>query len=144
MAELPRRENTRQWELPSHMVKEALRQPAQATKGQRRPSCPTPSLTYMVIIVIFVEASMTTIPKETWTVANAKARFSELIDKAKSEGPQTVTRNGKPAVVLVSVEEWEKKTARKGTLSEFFRNSPLYDSGIELVRLDHPPRKVDL
>ncbi len=87
---------------------------------------------------------MTTIPKETWTVANAKARFSELIDKAKSEGPQTVTRNGKPAVVLVSVEEWEKKTARKGTLSEFFRNSPLYDSGIELVRLDHPPRKVDL
>lgn len=87
---------------------------------------------------------MTAIPKETWTVANAKARFSELIDKAKSEGPQTVTRNGKPAVVLVSVEEWEKKTARKGTLTEFFRNSPLYDSGIELERLDHPPRKVDL
>ena len=55
-----------------------------------------------------------------------------------------MTRNGKPAAVLVSVEEWEKKTARKGTLSEFFRNSPLYDSGIELVRPDHPPRKVDL
>lgn len=87
---------------------------------------------------------MTALPKDTWTVANAKARFSELIDKAKSEGPQTLTRNGKPAAVLVSVEEWEKKTARKGTLSEFFRNSPLYDSGIELERLDHPPRKIDL
>lgn len=87
---------------------------------------------------------MTATSKASWTVANAKARFSELIDKAKSEGPQMVTRNGKPAAVLVSVEEWEKKTARKGTLTEFFRNSPLYDSGIELERLDHPPRKIDL
>jgi prevent-host-death family protein len=87
---------------------------------------------------------MTSASKASWSVANAKAHFSALIDKAKSEGPQTVTRNGKPAAVLVSVEEWEKKTARKGTLSEFFRNSPLYDSGIELVRPDHPPRKVDL
>lgn len=87
---------------------------------------------------------MTALPKDSWTVANAKARFSELIDKAKSDGPQMLTRNGKPAAVLVSVEEWERKTARKGTLSEFFRNSPFYDSGIELERLDHPPRKIDL
>ncbi len=87
---------------------------------------------------------MTAVPKEAWTVASAKARFSELIDKAKSEGPQTVTRNGKPAAVLVSVEEWEKKTARQGTLTEFFQNSPLRDSGIDLVRLNHPPRKIDL
>jgi prevent-host-death family protein len=87
---------------------------------------------------------MTAVPKETWTVANAKARFSELIDKAKSEGPQTVTRNGKPAAVLVSIEEWEKKTAPKGTLVEFFQNSPLYDSGIEIERFKGGFRKVDL
>ncbi|WP_332686121.1 type II toxin-antitoxin system Phd/YefM family antitoxin [Bosea sp. (in: a-proteobacteria)] len=87
---------------------------------------------------------MTASPKETWSVANAKARFSELIDKAKSEGPQTVTRNGKPAAVLVSVEEWEKKTAPKDTLVEFFQNSPLYDSGIELERFKGDFRKVDL
>lgn len=87
---------------------------------------------------------MTAIPKETWSVANAKAHFSELIDKAKSEGPQMVTRNGKPAAVLVSVEEWEKKTAPKGTLVEFFQNSPLYDSGIEIERFKGDFRKVDL
>lgn len=81
---------------------------------------------------------------KSWTVASAKAHFSELIDRTKSEGPQMVTRNGRPAAVLVSVEEWEQKTARKGTLTEFFQNSPLRDSGIDLVRLDHPPRKVEL
>jgi prevent-host-death family protein len=87
---------------------------------------------------------MTAIPKETWTVANAKARFSELIDKAKSEGPQTVTRNGKPAVVLVSVEEWEKKTAPKGTLLEFLQNSPLRGVDLDLKRLTDQPRDVEL
>jgi prevent-host-death family protein len=87
---------------------------------------------------------MTAASKTSWSVANAKAHFSELIDKAKSEGPQTVTRNGKPAAVLVSVEEWEKKTARKGTLVEFFQNSPLYDSGIEIERFKGGFRKVDL
>ncbi|KRE23994.1 prevent-host-death protein [Bosea sp. Root483D1] len=87
---------------------------------------------------------MTSASKTSWSVATAKARFSELIDKAKSEGPQTVTRNGKPAAVLVSVEEWEKKTERKGTLVEFFQNSPLYDSGIEIERFRGGFRKVDL
>ena len=87
---------------------------------------------------------MNPVTKQNWSVASAKARFSELIEKAESEGPQTVTRNGRPAAVLVSIEEWERKTARKGTLTEFFQNSPLHDSGIEFVRLDHPPRKIDL
>jgi prevent-host-death family protein len=87
---------------------------------------------------------MTALPKETWTVANAKARFSELIDKAKSEGPQTVTRNGKPAAVLVSVEEWEKKTAPKGTLLEFLQNSPLRGADLDLRRLNDQPRDIEL
>ena len=87
---------------------------------------------------------MGAIPKETWTVANAKARFSELIDKAKSEGPQTVTRNGKPAAVLVSVEEWEKKTAPKGTLLEFLQNSPLRGADLDLGRLTDQPRDIEL
>ena len=87
---------------------------------------------------------MNAIEKLSWSVADAKARFSEMIDKARSDGPQTVTRNGKPAAVIVSVDEWERKTGRKGTLTEFFQNSPLRDSGVELVRLDHAPRKIEL
>lgn len=79
-----------------------------------------------------------------WTVASAKARFSELIDKANREGPQVVTRNGHPAAVLVSPEEWARKTTRKGTLAEFLMNSPLRGSDIDLTREDHPPRTIEL
>ena len=55
---------------------------------------------------------------DTWTLANAKARLSELVDRAQT-GPQIITRHGKPNAVVVSAEEWARKTARKGTLAEF-------------------------
>ena len=87
---------------------------------------------------------MTALPKDTWTVANAKARFSELIDKAKSDGPQMVTRNGKPAAVRVSVEEWEKKTAPRGSLLEFLQNSPLRGVDLDLRRLSDQPSDIEL
>ena len=79
-----------------------------------------------------------------WTVASAKARFSELIDKARADGPQTVTRHGRPAVVLVSSEEWERRTAPKDNLYEFLRNSPLRGADLDLERLDEQPRDLDL
>ena len=50
----------------------------------------------------------------TWTLAGAKARLSEVVDRAQA-GPQTITRNGKPSAVIVSAEEWARKTLRKGT-----------------------------
>lgn len=79
-----------------------------------------------------------------WTVAEAKAKFSEVIDKAKSDGPQTITRNGRTAVVIVAVEEWERKTKRKGNLAEFFAASPLRGSGTKVTRLAGRLRKADL
>jgi prevent-host-death family protein len=87
---------------------------------------------------------MNAIQKLSWSVADAKARFSEMIDKARSGGPQTLTKNGKPVAVLVSTEEWERRTKPKESLVEFFRNSPLYGSGIEFERMDATPRDVDL
>ena len=87
---------------------------------------------------------MSTVEKQEWTVANAKAHFSAIIEQARASGPQTVTRNGKPTAVIVSIEEWERRTARKGTLAEFFMNSPLRGSGIDLTRHDEPPREIDL
>ena len=39
-------------------------------------------------------------PPDTWTLALAKARFSEVVDRAQA-GPQTITRNGKPTAVIV-------------------------------------------
>ncbi|HEY5177568.1 MAG TPA: type II toxin-antitoxin system Phd/YefM family antitoxin [Terriglobales bacterium] len=79
-----------------------------------------------------------------WTVAEAKAKFSEVIDKAQSEGPQTITRNGRRTVVVVAADEWQRKTKRKGNLAEFFAASPLRGSGTEVKRLRGRPRNVDL
>lgn len=82
--------------------------------------------------------------KSTWTVAEAKAKFSEVLQKAETEGPQKITRRGEEAVVVVSKKEWERKTKRKGTLLEFFKNSPLWESGIKIERLKDAPREIDL
>ena len=79
-----------------------------------------------------------------WKVAEAKARFSELIERALTEGAQEVTRHGKRAVVVVSAEEWDQKTRRKGNLVEFFERSPLRGSGLEIERLQEKPRDVEL
>jgi prevent-host-death family protein len=65
-----------------------------------------------------------------WTLAGAKAWFSEVVDRAQAE-PQIVTRNGKPSAVIVSAEEWARKTVRKGTLAEFLLASPLRGADLD-------------
>jgi len=42
----------------------------------------------------------------------AQARFSEVVDKARMNGPQTITTDGRIAVVVVSAEQWERRTKR--------------------------------
>lgn len=79
-----------------------------------------------------------------WTVAEAKARLSQLIDSARSKGPQTITKNGRTAVVVVSAEEWERKARRVGNLADFFAESPLRDSGVMIERLRDEPRDSGL
>jgi prevent-host-death family protein len=81
---------------------------------------------------------------DTWTVAEAKAKFSEVIDRAQSSGPQVVTRSGRKSVVVVSADEWERKTKRVGNLAEFFASSPLRGSGLRVKRSKDGSRKVDL
>ncbi len=78
-----------------------------------------------------------------WTVAGAKARLSEVIERAQSD-PQIITRHGKPSVVIVSAEEWARKTVRKGTLAEFLMGSPLRDADLDLDRVRDQPRDLDL
>lgn len=48
-----------------------------------------------------------------WSVAEAKARFSEVMSKAGREGPQLLLRNGKPVAVMVSAEEWARLERRR-------------------------------
>ena len=78
-----------------------------------------------------------TYPESTekiWTVAEAKAKFSEIVERARMAAPQMVTRNGRPAVVVVSAEEWTRKTKRQGTLAEFLADSPLKGARLDIRR----------
>jgi len=79
-----------------------------------------------------------------WTVAEAKAKLSEVIEHAQHHGPQTITRNGRRAVVVVDAEEWERKTKRIGNLAEFFAVSPLRGSGLKTLRSKDRLRSPDL
>lgn len=78
-----------------------------------------------------------------WTVADAKAKFSEMLAQARS-GPQTITRNGRPAAVVVSVEEWERRNRRSQSLVEFLAASPLRGSDLQTERRADPPRDIEL
>ncbi|MGV1867601.1 MULTISPECIES: type II toxin-antitoxin system prevent-host-death family antitoxin [unclassified Rhizobium] len=73
------------------------------------------------------------------TVAGAKAKLSEVMERAQL-APQTITRNGKPSVVVVSAEEWEKKAARRGSLAEFLLASPLSGADLDSERQSDEPR----
>jgi prevent-host-death family protein len=81
---------------------------------------------------------------DIWTVAEAKAKFSEVLDRALSDGPQTITRNGKTTVIIVSAEEWARRAKGEGTFADFFANSPLRDSGLEIERLKEIATPPDL
>ena len=79
-----------------------------------------------------------------WSVADAKARLSELVDRAVSDGPQVITRRGREIVIVVSAEEWHRKSSRAGSLAEFLAASPLRDSGLDAERVAAPARDVTL
>jgi len=61
-----------------------------------------------------------------WSVQEAKAKFSEVVRRAQSEGPQLVTVHGKPAVTISAVADKAEMQAETGaTLVELLNNSPL-------------------
>jgi prevent-host-death family protein len=80
----------------------------------------------------------------TWSLQDAKNRFSELVERARKEGPQEVTRHGQDAVVVVSAEEWRAIRGQSPTLADFFPSSPLAGSGLEVERDVSPLRTVKL
>jgi len=124
----------------------------------------------------------------TWAATQAKAKFSEVLDRAETSGPQLVKRRKREFLVItkedfakraavtdaeepvvaetpkVFVSAWdalgsdsmekfdmefprdrseEPKPEKPQNLAEFFRNSPLVDSGIDLERVKFSPRHVD-
>jgi prevent-host-death family protein len=78
----------------------------------------------------------------TWTVTEARAKLSEIIERARSNGPQTITRNRRAVVVVVAAEAKHGKPKRVGSLADFFAASPLRRSQIRTKRLKDGARGV--
>ncbi len=80
------------------------------------------------------------IPKphsSTWQLHDAKARFSELFKRARSDGPQRVVKQGGEAVVVVLAEEFDRmsdRAAQPASLAEFFRSAPTGGEPLDLTR----------
>ncbi len=87
---------------------------------------------------------MTQNAKAAWILTDAKVHLSEVVDSAQKKGPQVIARHGRRTVVVVASEEWDRKTQRQGTLADFFTDSPLRDSGLEIERPQDGPRELDL
>lgn len=81
-----------------------------------------------------------------WPLQDAKARFSELVRRVHSEGPQRVTVHGRDEVVVISAEEFRRL---KGDLTgealiAAMQASPYRDIDLEPGRTPMPVRKVSL
>ena len=61
---------------------------------------------------------------QRWKLEDAKNRFSDLVRRAGVGGPQLVTKSGRDAVVVLSVEDYAR-LAGSESLVAFLANSPL-------------------
>ena len=77
---------------------------------------------------------------------DAKARFSELVRKVRSEGPQHVTVHGRDEVVVIAAEEFRRLTGNVTGLAliEAMQASPYREVDLEPGRGPMPLRDVSL
>jgi len=83
----------------------------------------------------------------SWQIQTAKARFSEVFRRARSEGPQLITRQGKEGVVMIADEQYQQlvgKSHQPKSLVQFFRESPLVGIDLNLEREKDEGRDIKL
>jgi prevent-host-death family protein len=71
----------------------------------------------------------------TWPLQEARNHLRDVFDRALDQGPQRITRHGKQAVVVVSEEEWNRRTGPRQTFGDLLADSPLTSE-------DRPPRRA--
>lgn len=87
------------------------------------------------------------IARHIWQLQTAKARFSEVFQLARSEGPQVITRQGKDAVVMLPIEQFDRLVVRSRQpqkLVKFFRDSPLVGLDLDFERDKEIARDIEL
>lgn len=77
-----------------------------------------------------------------WPLHEAKARLSEVIDVSIRQGPQTVTRHGRPVALVVGADDFRRLSRTGRDFKAFLRLAPL--RGLNLVRSRDRGRRVGL
>lgn len=83
----------------------------------------------------------------SWQIQTAKARFSEVFRRARTEGPQLITRQGKEGVVMIADEQYQQlvgKSHQPKSIVQFFRESPLVGIDLNLERAKDEGRDIEL
>ncbi len=81
-----------------------------------------------------------------WQLQDAKARFSEVVKRARDEGPQTVTVRGERAAVVLSAAEYDRLVQPTKTLLEVLTGGPEWDEEMHAAveyRDKTPPRDIE-
>jgi prevent-host-death family protein len=80
-----------------------------------------------------------------WQLQQAKHQFSRLVDRARAEGPQVVTRHGKDVAVVLGIEDYRRlrSEGRGDTFKRFLAEAPDIDA-LEIERSREPAKAVEL
>ena len=70
---------------------------------------------------------------QTWQMQDAKARLSDVVKRAGSDGPQHITLHGRPVAVVLSHDAYERLSGQRASMLEFMQASPLAGLDDELV-----------
>jgi prevent-host-death family protein len=82
-----------------------------------------------------------------WPLQDAKNRFSEVVQRARHEGPQTVTLRGERAAVVLSAADYDALTRDRPSLVDDLLSGPDWDDAIAAAindRAKSPSRDVAL
>lgn len=80
----------------------------------------------------------------TWQLQEAKSRFSDLVKTAMTQGAQIVTKHGKPAVVVLSAEDYHQRFGPPKSLAAALRSCPEDLSGLIGHRTKRVAREIKL
>jgi antitoxin Phd len=79
----------------------------------------------------------------TWQVQEAKTRLSEVIERARTEGPQTITRHGAERAIVLSIEDYRALVAHKPDFKAHLLGGPKVDD-FSIDRDRDTGRSIDL
>jgi prevent-host-death family protein len=79
----------------------------------------------------------------TWQLQQAKTRLSEVIEEARTRGPQIITRHGAERAVVLSIDDYRSLVAHKPNLIEYLLGGPKVE-GFEIEPNRDMGREIEL